>query len=174
MGLRLAGERYPSQAVFETVTITDGAGHYLKLPKLTTSQRDALTPGNGMLIYNSTTNQFERYQNGSWGAFGGLEFVECYSNYHNVSQASTWEDWDLSDIVPQGTKVVYVFLYNVDPEGQAMGTRRNGSVRSRYWTNPTAGVQAVPTECDANRIIEIYYSGSTPLYGVFRILGYWI
>jgi hypothetical protein len=53
------------------IVITDGADHYLQLPQLTTAQRDALTPINGMIIYNSTTAQFERYQNGAWGAFAG-------------------------------------------------------------------------------------------------------
>lgn len=35
-------------------------------PRLTTTQRDALTPSNGMFIYNATTNQFEGYENGGW------------------------------------------------------------------------------------------------------------
>jgi len=70
MALRLAGERYSSEGIFDTVTITDGAGHYLQVPKLTTAQRDALSPVNGMIIYNTTTGQFEGYDNG-WGGFGG-------------------------------------------------------------------------------------------------------
>lgn len=70
MALRLAGERYPSEGIFDTVTITDGAGHYLQVPKLTTAQRDALSPVNGKIIYNTTTGQFEGYDNG-WGGFGG-------------------------------------------------------------------------------------------------------
>jgi len=44
---------------------TDG-DEYLKLPSLTTTQRDALTPANGMVIYNSTTNEFNKYENGGW------------------------------------------------------------------------------------------------------------
>ena len=55
----------------EYITVKDGDGHYLTLPSLTTMQRDSLTPDNGMMIYNSTTNQVEAYQNGSWGAVGG-------------------------------------------------------------------------------------------------------
>lgn len=38
--------------------------------RLTTTERDALTAIDGMLIYNTTTNQHEGYQNGAWTAFG--------------------------------------------------------------------------------------------------------
>ena len=56
----------------DIVIITDGAGHYLQLPSLTTAQRNVLTAVNGMVIYNSTTNQIESYENGVWGAIGGV------------------------------------------------------------------------------------------------------
>ena len=45
------------------LTSTTGA---LLLSRMTTTQRDALTAVNGMLIYNSTTNAFNFYENGSW------------------------------------------------------------------------------------------------------------
>lgn len=35
-------------------------------PNLTTTERNALTPSNGWIIYNTTTNQFEFYENGAW------------------------------------------------------------------------------------------------------------
>lgn len=38
----------------------------LILPRMTTTQRDALTAVNGMLIYNTTTNVLEAYENGAW------------------------------------------------------------------------------------------------------------
>jgi hypothetical protein len=38
----------------------------LIVPRLTTTQRDALTAVNGMIIYNTTTNQFNFYENGAW------------------------------------------------------------------------------------------------------------
>jgi hypothetical protein len=46
---------------------TDHAG--VKLISLTTTQRNALTPAVGMLIYNSTTTQIEGYYGGNWVAF---------------------------------------------------------------------------------------------------------
>jgi hypothetical protein len=39
----------------------------LQLTSMTTSDRNVLTPANGMLIYNSTFNQFQGYANGTWG-----------------------------------------------------------------------------------------------------------
>lgn len=44
----------------------------LKANTLTTTQRDALTPANGMIIYNSTTGQIEKYENGSWVGTTGV------------------------------------------------------------------------------------------------------
>lgn len=38
----------------------------LKLPVLTTTERDALTPESGMMIFNTTTNQAELYFKSSW------------------------------------------------------------------------------------------------------------
>ncbi len=50
--------------------ILSGADHYLFLPVLTTTQRDALSPARGWHIYNSTTEQEEAYNGTSWVAVG--------------------------------------------------------------------------------------------------------
>jgi hypothetical protein len=42
------------------------ASGFVQFGNLTTVQRDALTPVNGMVIYNTTNNKFEGYQNGGW------------------------------------------------------------------------------------------------------------
>ena len=41
---------------------------YFRIPALTTTQRDALTPVEGMIIYNSTLDVFEVYENSTWVA----------------------------------------------------------------------------------------------------------
>jgi hypothetical protein len=46
-----------------TVEVQDTS---LRLANLTTAQRNALTASNGDMIYNSTINQFEVYENGTW------------------------------------------------------------------------------------------------------------
>jgi hypothetical protein len=43
-----------------------GGGSF-RLPGLTTAQRDALIAVNGDMIYNSTLNKFQGYENGAWG-----------------------------------------------------------------------------------------------------------
>ena len=45
---------------------------YLTVPSLTTTQRDALTPVNGMVIYNSTLTVFQRRENGAWISYNNL------------------------------------------------------------------------------------------------------
>lgn len=52
------------------VYIPDGAGRYIKAPVLTTTQRDALTAKEGMVIFNSTTDQLEEYDGATWQAVG--------------------------------------------------------------------------------------------------------
>lgn len=39
---------------------------FVKFGSLTTAERDALTAANGMVIYNSTDNKFQGYENGAW------------------------------------------------------------------------------------------------------------
>ncbi len=39
---------------------------YVQFGSITTTERNALTPANGMVIYNSTDNKFQGYENGAW------------------------------------------------------------------------------------------------------------
>jgi hypothetical protein len=35
---------------------------------MTTALRDAITAANGMVIYNTTLNKFQGYENGAWAS----------------------------------------------------------------------------------------------------------
>ena len=50
-----------------SIAVTGTAGT-VKLPTLTTTQRNTLSAANGMLIYNSTTSKIEAYAGGVWVA----------------------------------------------------------------------------------------------------------
>jgi len=52
----------PTTAALE-IANTDGA---LRVPRMTTAQRNVITPVNGDILYNSTTNKFEGYEAGGW------------------------------------------------------------------------------------------------------------
>ncbi len=57
------GNAAPTTSAILTLTSTTGA---LLLPRMTTTQRNALTGANGMVIYNTTTERTEYIENGSW------------------------------------------------------------------------------------------------------------
>ena len=50
----------------DRVAINDGAGHYLQIPSLTTTERDGLTAANGMIVYNSTLKCLQARRDGAW------------------------------------------------------------------------------------------------------------
>ncbi len=51
--------------------VSSTAGAFMP-PRMTTGQRNALTPSNGMIIYNTSTNAFNFYENGAWVSGSGL------------------------------------------------------------------------------------------------------
>lgn len=55
---------------FSAGATLSGTTATITLPTLTTTQRDALTPANGMMIYNSTTGTLQQYSGGTWASVG--------------------------------------------------------------------------------------------------------
>lgn len=53
-----------------------GAASFIRLPSLTTTERNALTPLNGMKIYNETLHKEEVYENGTWRSQASIDGTE--------------------------------------------------------------------------------------------------
>lgn len=59
------GTTAPATSAVLELASTTGA---LLVPRMTTTQKNALTAVNGMLVYDSTLNKFHGYENGAWTA----------------------------------------------------------------------------------------------------------
>jgi hypothetical protein len=70
--LQIFGDLVGSVFSDDSTRIIDGtngsitAGSFVQFGSLTATERNALTAVNGMVIYNTTYNRFEGYQNGAW------------------------------------------------------------------------------------------------------------
>lgn len=53
-----------------SIITSTSPGFFSQVPRITTTQRDALNAQNGMLIYNTTTSTFQKYEDGQWQALG--------------------------------------------------------------------------------------------------------
>lgn len=87
------------------ISSTNGA---LLLPRLTTTQRDALTPVAGMEIWNTTDVEIQAYNGTSWvGAGGGGPFLPLAGGALTgpVTSTSTWNNLDIQSIA--STKLTY-------------------------------------------------------------------
>jgi len=77
-------------------TITSGAhkfnGGPIQVVSLNTTQRDALTPGNGMVIYNTTTNTNQTYANGAWSNVAAVIITEETDVYVDTTGNDTTGD----------------------------------------------------------------------------------
>ncbi len=144
---------------------------YLKIPSLTTTQRDALTPAAGMIIYNSTTTQFQKYENGAWRADMGFNSAHAnlsgltnddHTQYQKenllttagdipyATAASTWER------LPKGTALQFL--------------RQNAGLTAPEWaTAPSSGLSVfgdgtdgdVTIAADTDLARDMFYNNLT-------------
>lgn len=109
----------------------------------------------------------------SWPT-SALTFVELAGGEdYTPTTASTWEDWDISGIVPVGTKYVLVHMSNTANNSWNYGARKNGSSLNRIVNLGPYSHANWTTEVDENRVIEIYGTRDPPTSNYFNILGYW-
>ena len=82
------GTQSVTTSTLVNLSSTTGA---LLITRMTTAQRNALTPINGMIIYNTTDNQFNLYENGSWAVvFTGTSYWQrTGTNLHSLTSGDT-------------------------------------------------------------------------------------
>ena len=152
-----------------------------------TSAGDALRKGTRVTVAELPALTDEKIWKGTGGdpeeidvPAGGLLFTELEGDEDKyVTTTGTWEDWNLSSIVPAGAKVIEVFVMNGSSSNYRVGVRKNGSALNRFLaanTDPTKNyfepeqLVTVLSEVDANRVLEIYATGTAIR---FAIKGYW-
>ena len=53
-------------SVYQIFYTVGGTTNALQVPSVTTTERDAIKSINGMIVYNTTTNAFNFFENGAW------------------------------------------------------------------------------------------------------------
>ena len=86
--------------------------NYIVVPKATTVERLALTPVNGMLVYDTTLNALYKYENGAWSAFGG-------SSSLLVSEATASNSPVIDFTLPTGYDYFELFIEHLIPQTNA-------------------------------------------------------
>lgn len=66
-----------------------GTTNYLQVPSLTTTQRNALTPANGMIVYDSTIGVHYQYIGGTWTTFATGTVVNMSLTEAGKAEAAT-------------------------------------------------------------------------------------
>jgi hypothetical protein len=127
-----------------------------------------LNPTDQKIIEGTT---FKKLKALSFEGVSTVTFTEMYGD-GSYPSIGTWEDWDLSAIVPAGTTSVLVNMYTTEG-GHTMGVRNNGSSDARLFYILQYGNLAIQTKVGADRIIERYAGTLTVANTNFRIVGYW-
>ena len=114
---------------------------YLTIPSLTTTQRDALTPTAGMMVYNSTTTQFNKYENGAWRA--DLGYNSAHSGLSGLGSGDDHTQYRLNSLLTTQGDLPYATAASTWarlPKGTAIQLLRMnaGATAPEWWTLPTA------------------------------------
>ncbi len=106
----------------------------------------------------------------------GMRFSELLVSAQN-SVDSSWQNLDLSSVIPAGAESVEVYIENANTgAARIAGTRANGSSNNRYYDISSPGADGrngynLTVKLDSNRIIQIISEVAADI--TFRITGYW-
>lgn len=106
----------------------------------------------------------------------GMHYNELLASAQNSLNA-TWQNLDLSSIIPAGADSVEVYIESSNTAAARIaGARANGSSNNRYYDISSPGADGrngytLTVKLDLNRIIQILSEIAADI--VFRFLGYW-
>ncbi|MBI2007569.1 MAG: hypothetical protein HYS83_02630 [Candidatus Blackburnbacteria bacterium] len=106
----------------------------------------------------------------------GVRFTELLVSAQN-SANSTWQNLDLSSVIPANAEAVEVYIENANTTAARIaGARANGSSNNRYYDISSPGADGrngynLSVKLDSNRIIQIISEVAADI--TFRITGYW-
>jgi hypothetical protein len=98
----IAAVQDKTQNITATATDTTVSGALSVLgtfvpPNLTTVQRDALTPVDGEIIFNTTTNQLETYDGTDWFVASTTKIVDYEVSYHDLASNTSNSNWRITE-----------------------------------------------------------------------------
>ncbi len=142
---------------------TDHAG--IQVNSLTTTERDALTPVNGDIIYNTTTTQFEFYENGSWRTFSAAGSGEANTASNvgtggtGVFKQKTGVDLEFNNLIAASNRVS-ISLDAVDNEIDIDVNEANLSITESQISDLGSYITADSTDALTNKTIDADATGN--------------
>jgi len=102
-----------------------------------------------------------------------LTFTELVGGENHTAPAgSGWQDWDISAIIPAGSKYAAIKVLNTGGSGRSAGARKNASALDRSWVFAAGKDFLFITEVDSARVIELK-EDSASLYNQYSVMVYW-
>ncbi len=148
------GTTSPATSALLELSSTVGA---LLLTRMTTTSRDALTPVDGMILYNSTENRIEAYENGYWielipSSYRFTASTSIAYGTHEGKPAKIISD-NTVDLCADGDRF-HGIIETIANDSTTLTLRIRGLVTVVYTgTAPTAGI--VKLSADASGGVKI-------------------
>jgi len=116
-----------------------GASTTFRIPNLTEAERDALgSPANGMLLYNTTSGEFEYYDGGAWQTVGTASVPNASETVAGIVELSTAAQSGSSTTSGEtGARLVMPNSLNVTTSAGAGDAGKNPVLNASGFLDPT-------------------------------------
>ena len=166
MGISNAAITPDPSSILEMITIDKG----ILIPRMITAERDGITsPANGLMIYNTETNQYNFYNGSAWVFWGSTAYLSATSG--ETAYTSSTADVVITDMTKTALEAgTYSVLFNAQV-----------SIPAAYYTT---GFSTADAAADLNLIYNdimaipatgthalTFGSGETLFPGVYNVAG---